>query len=68
VDRNTILEYGYLADDRSLRNRPSPPRRSARGAAVPLTGIAGLIVAVLSSLGLWAAIWVVFSLASGWLR
>ncbi len=65
VDRNIILEYAYLADDRNVRDRPSRPGRSAHGAAVPLTG---LIVVVLSSAGLWAAIWAAFSLASRWLR
>src|ERR1700730_17540650 len=56
-----------LAADRNRRITAGPSRsdRSARAAALPLNRRASLIVVLLLSLGLWAAIWgAVASLAS----
>src|SRR3984893_12143805 len=50
--------YSYFPDQRSLRDRPSRSDRSAREAALPLTR-AALLIVVLLSLGLWAAIWLI---------
>ena len=50
---------------RGITTRPSRSDRSARAAALPLNRGASLIVVLLLSLGLWAAIWgAVASLAS----
>lgn len=65
VDRNTVLEYAYSADHRSLRDRSPRSDRLAPEAAAFLTVGEALIVVGLLSLGLWAAIWLaVSSLAS----
>jgi hypothetical protein len=54
--------YSHFADQRSPRDRPSRSDRIVRGAVLPLTRGAALIVALLSSLGLWwALIWLTVS-------
>jgi hypothetical protein len=56
VDRNTGSRNVCSADRQNLRDRRSRSRRSAQDAAVPLTRRDLLIVTLLSSLGLWAAV------------
>jgi hypothetical protein len=68
VDRNTVSEYAYFADQRNIRNMRSQPAELAREVAPPLAPWQALIVVVISSLVLWDAIWLaVSSLAGAWL-
>jgi hypothetical protein len=67
VDRNTVSEYAYFADQRNIRNTRSQAAGLA-SEAPPLASWQALIVVVMSSLGLWGAIWLaVSSLAAAWL-
>jgi hypothetical protein len=61
--------FRYLARSPSLHAGQSPSAPGAADAAARLTPRAGLILALLLSLGLWGAIWqAVSSLATAWLR
>jgi hypothetical protein len=67
VDSNISPERAYSVGDRGPRHELSWPDRSGRAAA--LTRGMSLIVILVLSLGLWAAIWaVVASLPSFGLR
>jgi hypothetical protein len=69
VDRNFVLMPSYSVDDRRLRREPAQTFRSGPAVAVALTKEAFWMTVLLSSLGLWAAIWAVAgSLVSAWLR
>ncbi len=62
-------KFHYLGRSPSPHDERSRSEPAAADAATRLTPLAGLAVALLLSLGLWAAIWqTVFSLAAGWLR
>ena len=65
-------KFHYLGRSQSPhdeRSRSEPAAADAATRLTPLAALAGLAVALLLSLGLWAAIWqTVFSLAAGWLR
>jgi hypothetical protein len=69
MNTNALLRLTYPVGHRRAEARLSGPERSA-AEAIPLPNPkAGLVVALLSSLGLWAAIWLALSsLASAWLR
>ena len=69
MDRNFISERAYSVNDRRLPHGPSRTDRKRCDTAFTLTKEAVLMVALLSSLGLWAAIWAAAaSLASAWLQ
>jgi hypothetical protein len=68
MDNDTVLKSAYPADVRSIRDEASPSDGSAGEVALQLTRRASLILVLLLSLGLWAAIWAaVASLASAML-
>jgi hypothetical protein len=69
VRGNFVSERAYSLDDRRLRHMPSRTDKSGCGVAYALTKEALWMVVLLSSLGLWAAIWAVAaSLASALLQ
>jgi hypothetical protein len=69
VERNLISEGVYTVTDRSLADRRSRTGKSARPDASALTKEAFWILVLLSSLGLWAAIWTaIASLVSAWVQ
>ena len=69
MDRNFVLRQTYPVDDRRLPYGPLRADRKPRNVAFTLTKEAVLMAALLSSLGLWAAIWVTAaSLVSAWLQ
>ena len=65
MNSNTVSKYPYSADYRSVGNGPSRTLGGMRDGVPSVPPGAALMVVVLSSLGLWAAIWLaVSSLAS----
>jgi hypothetical protein len=69
VTNHTTPKFDSFAGPRSLHVRRSRSEPTAADAATKLTSGAGLIVALLLSLGLWGAIWqALSSLAAAWLR
>jgi hypothetical protein len=62
MDRNTATERVYPADFWSVGEEPSPPPRSECKAIVWLSSGEALILVLLLSFGLWAAIWGVVAL------
>ena len=69
MERDFVSEQTYSVDDRQLPHWSSRTGRRRCDAAVTLTKEAVLMLALLSSLGLWAAIWAsAASLASAWLQ
>ena len=69
MERNSISERGYSVNDRGLPQGPPRTDRKRCDVAFSLTKEALLMAALLSSIGLWAAIWAAAaSLASAWLQ
>jgi hypothetical protein len=69
VDRNFVSEQTHSVNDFRLPHGPSRTDRKRCGAAFTLTKETVLMVALLSSLGLWAAIWAAAaSWVSAWLQ
>jgi len=69
VERNFVSERGYSVNDRRLPHGPLRTDRTRCDVAFSLTKEALLMAALLSSLGLWVAIWTAAaSLASAWLQ
>jgi hypothetical protein len=69
VERRIISRRGYSVNDRRLLLRPSRTGKSERKAAVALTKEALWVIVLLSSLGVWAAVWAAAaSMASAWLQ
>jgi hypothetical protein len=58
VDSNSVPDYSYFSSYSRLHDVPFRSERSAAQAAPSLTARAALLVILLLSLGLWAAIWV----------
>jgi len=65
MDRNIAMEFSYPADFWSFGKEPSPIPRSECKAAVRLSRGEALVLVLLVSVGLWAAIW---GLSPCWLR
>jgi hypothetical protein len=61
VNKNNARDYHYFLSTRSLRDEPSRSHHSVAGDGPKLTVRAGLIVALLLSVGLWGAIWLALS-------
>ena len=69
MNGNLSLRRAQSTDDRQLPHEPLSISRSGREVAFALTKEAFCIVVLLSSIGVWAAIWAAAgSLASAWLR
>lgn len=69
MDRSFVLPSFCSVNDGSVRREPPRTCRSRPAAAFALTKEAFLMLALLSSLGLWAAIWAAAgSFVSAWLR
>jgi hypothetical protein len=67
VSNNRAPEFHYSAGSRSFRARRSRFHRLAGNATARLAPGAGLIAALLLSLGLWGAIWAAASsVTSAW--
>jgi hypothetical protein len=62
MDRNIATERVCLADSWSVGEEPSTSFRSKSKAAFPLSRGEALILVLLLSFGLWAAIWGVVAL------
>jgi hypothetical protein len=62
MDRNIATERACPADFRSVGEEPSTSFRSKSKAAFPLSRGETLILVLLMSFGLWAAIWGVVAL------
>jgi hypothetical protein len=65
MDIGLVSTHAYPAKPRDLDEKLSPTEPATVGAALRLTGRASLMLTLLLSLGLWAAIW---ALASAVLR
>ena len=61
MDSDTVSEYPYFADQRNIRNTRSQSAGLEREAAPPLAPWQVPMAIVLSSLGLWGAIWLAVS-------
>jgi hypothetical protein len=69
MERSFISRHACSVIDCGLSGRPPQPDKSGYQAACVLTKEAFWILALLSSLGVWAALWAVAaSLASAWLQ
>jgi len=69
VERSFISRHAYLVNDHRHQRPPLRADRSGREVAYALTKEAFWVLALLSSLGAWAAIWAVAaSFASAWLQ
>ena len=73
--REELVEHSFISrhvcsvNDHGLLHRPVYPDRSGYAVAFALTKEAFWILVLLSSLGVWAAIWAAAaSLASAWLQ
>jgi hypothetical protein len=68
VNSKTVWPGAHAGDYRSVQDRASRSDQSVRGTARPLVRVAGIIVALLLSLGLWWVIWrAISSFATAWL-
>jgi hypothetical protein len=69
MERSFISPHGCAVNNHGLLRQPLRSDRSRCEVALALTKEAAWILALLSSLGVWAAVWAaVASLASAWMQ